>query len=98
MMLDSWISDLNLKEFGEYFRQTWVESTENGWYEGFNKYVLNNNGLESINKSIKQIHTLRRKMKIGEFLQRASDIVTHWSTISTVFLFLCIFIHIPIFF
>lgn len=89
MLLQSWISDLNLNEFSEYFRQTWIDSTENGFYEGYNKYLSNNNGLESINKSIKQVHTLRRKMKLGPFLQCAADIVAHWSRISKVPFYFC---------
>lgn len=84
LLQQEWAKELF--EFAEYFVKTWINSRENGWYEGFSDFISNNNGLESINKTIKKVHTIRRRMKFPEFVKTAADIVNHWSTISKVIL------------
>ena len=82
-MLNSWNSK-GLKDLADYMAKTWIHCTENGWYEGASNYVASNNGLESINKTIKTTHVLRKKMKFNEFTKCGPDIVNHWSVTSMV--------------
>lgn len=82
-MIASWIR-IGLSDFAEYFERVWLNSRECNWFEQFSEYVANNNGLESMNKSIKRVHTLSRKMPFTEFVRLAADIVNHWSKTSQV--------------
>lgn len=82
-MLDMWKEDYpndqEVTDFTSYFKAEHLDK-EGGWYEGFSPNVVNNNGLESVNRVIKQGHLLRNKMKFEEFTGEAEKIVKHWSS------------------
>jgi hypothetical protein len=69
-----------IKKFIFYFKKEWIKK-HSGWYEGY--MPLNpstNNGLESINATIKKEHTLRQRLALALFLKVKIDIVKAWST------------------
>ena len=68
------------KEFFDYFEHTWVTSQENLWYEGSNPYQISNNqGIEGLNRHIKQSHTLRKKMPLCTFINVSLKMVSEWA-------------------
>ena len=52
-----------------------------GWYEGFadGNIPSTDNGLESVNRVIKDSHTLRDRMPISQYLVNAMDMIRDWS-------------------
>ncbi|KAH7717288.1 hypothetical protein AAVH_15324 [Aphelenchoides avenae] len=59
----------------------WIVKTQLfGWFEGLVPYVVNNNGLESLNASIKRDHTLRRTLPLPAFLESVEKMLGYWST------------------
>ena len=61
-------------------RKVWVESTEFKWYEGAHPWrISNNQGVEGKNKEIKQSHTFRRRLEIGELVEVLVRLVAEWS-------------------
>lgn len=53
------IGDPTIDVFLKYFENEWINSRNNGWYEGLSVNIPStDNGLESINGKIKLIHTL----------------------------------------
>ena len=40
---------------------------------------MNDNGLESTNKVIKDTHTLRERMPVGQYLGNACEMIQNWS-------------------
>jgi hypothetical protein len=83
-MIAQWPTEID--NFKAYFLEQWIQSPENGWFEGHSIYCTSNNGLESQNREIKRNHTLRKMMPFKDFLRVATDIVNHWSTIYKVIL------------
>ena len=52
----------------------------NGWYEGFVIGALaTNNGLEAINRTIKDNYTFRDRLPFRQFLTKSTEIVENWS-------------------
>ncbi|CAF0706525.1 unnamed protein product [Brachionus calyciflorus] len=50
-------------DFMSYFKQTWVNSINCAWYEGAaEKIPSTHNGLESNNRTIKDVYTLRERL------------------------------------
>ena len=69
-----------LKKFFTYMRYVWIESKQNGWFEAANPWkVSNNQGVEGKNKDIKQSHTFRRRLDIGELFSVLLNMVKEWS-------------------
>lgn len=69
-----------VSKFFDYMRSVWVESGEFRWYEGANPWhVSNNQGLEGTNKEIKQSHTFRRRLELGELFEVMKRLVSEWS-------------------
>lgn len=67
------------ESFTEYFEKQWLKKPRlSNWYEGANKYVKNNNALESSNKVIKQNY-IRSKLPFDLFTQRLSVLITDYS-------------------
>ncbi len=65
LWLKKWKGNNDAKEFMSYFKDTWLDRNE-GWYEGHAPgYPSTNNGLESINRCIKDEHTLRSRLRLG---------------------------------
>ena len=53
-----------LRDFFKYFKDIWVQSGENKWYEGSAPHRSNHNqGIEAVNKAIKQSQTFRCKLQ-----------------------------------
>ena len=55
MFFQRWsqLNESNINNFLEYFRKEWVDSFNNGWYEGICYRVLStNNGLEANNGAV----------------------------------------------
>lgn len=69
-----------MKRFFKYMRDVWVESREFRWYEGANPWhPSNNQGVEGKNKEIKQSHTFRRRLGMGEMFAVLMRMVEEWS-------------------
>ena len=61
-------------------RSVWVESKQNRWFEGAHPWkVSNNQGVEGKNKDIKQSHTFRRRLDLGELFNVLLNMVKEWS-------------------
>ena len=76
----NWLSGReDLLQFRDYFWQQWMGDL-NGWYEGFSSiHPSTNNGLEAINKVLKDSYTLRDRLPLPRFLDTAKTAVEHWS-------------------
>ena len=69
-----------LARFFEYMRDVWVDSREFHWYEGAHPWgVSNNQGVEGKNKEIKQAHTFRKRLGMGEMFSVMQRMVEEWS-------------------
>jgi len=66
--------------FVKYFRVTWVRKGFEWTAATTLRYPVTNNALESVNKSIKDFYTLRKKLVFREFLESLLKIVCDWST------------------
>lgn len=68
------------KYFDDYFEDEWINSSNQGWFEGLAPgYPSTNNGLESTNNVIKTIHTLKERVPLSQFLERLKIILNRWS-------------------
>ena len=66
--------------FLSYMRKVWIDSSEFGWYEGAHPWrISNNQGVEGKNMEIKQNHTFRRRLELGELVSVLANLVTEWS-------------------
>ena len=69
-----------LAKFFSYMRTVWIDSEEFRWYEGAHPWQISNNqGLEGKNKSIKESHTFRRRLALGELFEVFLRMVKEWS-------------------
>lgn len=74
------IINITLEKFFKYMRSVWVDSEEFRWYEGAHPWqVSNNQGVEGKNKEIKQSHTFRRRLELGELFAVMMRLVKEWS-------------------
>ena len=70
----------SLTKFFQYMRKVWIDSGECLWFEGAHPWgVSNNQGIEGKNKEIKQSHTFRRRLEIGELISCLSRFVSEVS-------------------
>ena len=70
----------SIRDFFSYFQDTWVTSKENLWYEASNPYRCSNNqGIEGINKSVKESHTFRKRLPLGTFVEVVLRMCHEWS-------------------
>lgn len=68
------------KDLVRYFESEWLTQHPN-WYEGFRtKTPSTNNALESKNKGIKDEHTLRERLDLGQFRVVLYAMIQQWST------------------
>ena len=68
-----------MKKFLVYFSNEWLVKHV-GWYEGYlEDSPSTNNGLESINSTLKKESTLRNRMQMSEFLKTTLDVAKNWS-------------------
>jgi hypothetical protein len=66
-------------EFAKYVEAEYFLQRAN-WFEGYAPgYPKTNNGLESINATVKNENTLRNKLPLGEFFATMEEIVNGWS-------------------
>ena len=67
--------------FLEYFRVQWgPDSHVSRWYEGAHPYhPSHNQGLERFNRSIKDDHSYREQLNMGDFVSVMEDVVEHSS-------------------
>ena len=80
--LDNHDHDLRaaLSRFFMYMREVWVESREYRWYEGAHPWAVSNNqGVEGKNKEIKQSHTFRTRLGMGEMFSVMLRMVEEWT-------------------
>ena len=69
-----------LEKFFAYMRKVWVDSNECLWFEGAHPWgVGNNQVIEGKNKEIKQSHTFRRRLVIGELVSVLARLVSEWA-------------------
>lgn len=72
--------DSTIDTFVNYFESEWVNSRNNGWYEGFSTNIPStDNGLESTNGKIKLIYTLRSRLSVNAYLTNLVNMLRHWS-------------------
>ena len=70
----------SLQDFFQYLEMTWVNSPESNWYEGAHPYgVSNNQGIEGVNKSIKDGHTCRKRLPLGRFCDVMLRMTHEWA-------------------
>ena len=73
--------DTQVVECVQYFIENWIRRN-NKWYEGVAVgYPSTNNGIEGTNATIKQQHTFRECLPVGQFLMSLEDLVSKWSTV-----------------
>lgn len=66
--------------FLDYFKKTWIVSKHNKWYEGAAPGLpSSNNALESTNKTIKVVYTLRELLSVGTYMTNATKMLTNMS-------------------
>lgn len=69
-----------LRDFFKYFKDKWVHSGENKWYEGSAPHRSDNDqGIEAVNKAIKQSKTFRCKLSISQFFDVSLRMNQEWS-------------------
>ena len=70
-----------LSAFFDYFRVQWgPDSHVSKWYEGAHPYhPSHNQGLERYNRTIKDYHSYREQLNMGDFVSMMEDIVEHSS-------------------
>ena len=74
------VVNASLSRFFAYMRKVWIESGESLWFEGANPWgISNNQGIEGQNKQIKQSHTFRRRLDIGELVSVLARLASEWS-------------------
>ena len=73
-------TNISIKNFFQYLKSTWIQSTESNWFEGANAFgVSNNQGIEGVNQSIKDGHTCRKKLPLGTFCSTMLRMTNEWS-------------------
>lgn len=73
-------SDIGFTEFFQYFREQWVDSPVFRWWEGSHPWgISNNQGIEGLNKHIKESHTFKRRCPLGYFFDIVDRMVTEFS-------------------
>jgi hypothetical protein len=73
------------RNFVEYFRREWVTGDLKNWYEGATPFITTNNGLEAINRNIKDSHMLRNKLPLHKFLNTAEEMVGYFNTREVIY-------------
>ena len=69
-----------MDEFLAYFKSQWVDSNQNGWYEGYAPGCPSqNNALESTNRYLKDEHSFRMRMPIGHFIIWTQNVIKEWA-------------------
>ena len=68
-----------LTSFWTYHRNQWGPTSRvRYWYEAANPFhISNNQGIESKNREIKDNHTLREQLSVGEFFEQAEKIMSY---------------------
>lgn len=77
-----WINTYEMESvtaFANYFISTWVNSDLCNWFETASDFASTNNGLECLNRVIKDTRTLRKKMPLNEFTANVEQMLTDWS-------------------
>lgn len=78
LLLELWNSR-GWNDFANYMQNSWGRDCCR-WYEGAAlTHPSTNNGLESLNRQIKDKYTLRKMMPMGEFLNACESMTTDWS-------------------
>ena len=61
-------------------RKVWIDCGESKWYEGAHPFhISNNQGVEGKNREIKQSHTFRKRLEIGDLVAVLARMVSEWS-------------------
>ena len=69
-----------IETFFQYMRSVWIESKQNLWFKGAHPWKISNNqGVEGKNKAIKQSHTFRRRLDMGQLFNVLLNMVSEWS-------------------
>lgn len=79
LWIKKWSHDEETEDFCRYFEEEHIQHRD-GWYEGIVRgYPKTNNGLESINGTIKKEATFREKLPLRQFMQTMFDFIKGWS-------------------
>jgi hypothetical protein len=69
-----------ITEFFLYLNKSWLKSDINKWYESANPMMLStNNSLEAHNNVLKRDYTGRKKVSMGQLVDKLKEMVTNWS-------------------
>jgi hypothetical protein len=85
-MLRTWPTGISGdRDLVDYFRRGWVEGDLKNWYEGASRFISTNNGLEAINKNIKDSHMLRNKLPLNKFFRTAEEMVGYFNSCEVIY-------------
>ena len=83
-MMDGWLAEYSdvagVDLFYDYFVKTWLHSRDTEWYEAASEFPSTNNGLERMNRTIKDANTFRKQLPFPDFVRESERAVTQWST------------------
>ena len=74
LFFDNWQQNDEATVFLKHFKNEWVDKNCT-WYEGFalGQIPSTDNGLERLNREIKERHTLRERMRVSQYLIKDWD-------------------------
>ena len=74
LFFDKWQQNDEATVFLKHFKNEWVDKNCT-WYEGFalGQIPSTDNGLERLNREIKERHTLRERMRVSQYLIKDWD-------------------------
>ena len=79
LMMQKWRDQWPNSAFIDYFEDT-VLKENSAFYEGVHKgSPSTNNGLESVNRVVKDVFTIRERLPLGQFFQQMLVIARNWS-------------------
>ena len=81
LFIRKWIGRSDkIDEFVQTFKNSWLDSVVNTWYEGYAPGVpSHNNALEGSNNAIKELDTMRDRLPLSHFLKKVEVMLKEWS-------------------
>ncbi|RNA04733.1 hypothetical protein BpHYR1_005336, partial [Brachionus plicatilis] len=74
------LNNQNIQAFIDYFEQQWMSEHTIGWFEGYAEgFPSTNNGIESMNNTIKKYATLRDRLPLRDFVRVMDLMIEAWS-------------------
>ncbi|RNA42101.1 hypothetical protein BpHYR1_033743 [Brachionus plicatilis] len=80
LFVKKWESETSAIKMVTYFKDTWLESSINGWFDGRAPgHPVTNNAIESYNNQLKDL-CQRSELLLEEFFRELDGIFNRWST------------------